>query len=157
MTVPRRLETNLRQVFGRHADRTLTELNELWDRHGLAEAATEAAIGAEPGAARVPEAADVALIAYADSIRGAGGSPLAALRRFVQRYLPTGTINTLHLLPFFPWDTDRGFSVQDYRAVDPRNGTWADIEALAGEFAHLMAGLGDQPRLRSTTRWCRGR
>ena len=110
-------------------------------RHGLAEAATEGGAGAEPGAAHMPEAGDVALIAYADSIRGAGGSPLAALRRFVRRYLPEGSINTLHLLPFFPWDTDRGFSVQDYRAVDPRNGTWADIEALAGEFAHLMADL----------------
>ena len=141
MSASSRLEANLRHVFGPRADRVHAELRELWDRHGLAEAATEGATGAEPGAARVPEAADVALIAYADSIRGAGGSPLAALLRFVRRYLPEGSINTLHLLPFFPWDTDRGFSVQDYRAVDPRNGTWADIEALAGEFAHLMADL----------------
>ena len=89
----------------------------------------------------MPRAGDVALIAYADSIRGAGGSPLAALRRFVRRYLAAGAINTVHLLPFYPWDTDRGFSVQDYRAVDARNGSWADIEALAGEFAHLMADL----------------
>ncbi|MCY4484699.1 MAG: alpha-amylase family glycosyl hydrolase [Spirochaetaceae bacterium] len=143
MTVPRRLEANIRQVYGRRADRTLAELQELWKRHRLAVAAPEAGAGAGtgPGAARVPEAGDVALIAYADSIRGAGGAPLAALRRFVRRYLAGGSINTLHLLPFFPWDTDRGFSVQDYRAVDPRNGTWADIEALAGEFAHLMADL----------------
>ena len=55
--------------------------------------------------------------------------------------MPPGTINTLHLLPFYPWDTDRGFSVQDYRAVDPRNGTWAEIEALAGEVDHLMVDL----------------
>ena len=141
MTVPRRLETNLRQVYGRRADRTLAELQELWKRHGMAVAAPESGAGAGPGAARVPEAGDVALIAYADSVRGGGGSPLAALRRFVRRYLSARSINTLHLLPFFPWDTDRGFSVQDYRAVDPRNGAWADIEALAGEFAHLMADL----------------
>jgi sucrose phosphorylase len=143
MNVPRRLEGNIRQVYGRRGDHMLAELQELWERHGLAETATEAdtGTGTGPGAARVPNAADVALIAYADSIRGAAGSPLAALRRFVQRYLAAGSINTLHLLPFFPWDTDRGFSVHDYRKVDPRNGTWADIEALAGEFAHLMADL----------------
>ena len=89
----------------------------------------------------MPQAGDVALIAYADSIRGAGGPPLAALRRFVQRYLPAGAINTVHLLPFYPWDADRGFSVQDYRAVDRRNGTWEEIEALADEFDHLMVDL----------------
>ena len=141
MTVPRRLEANIRQVYGRRADRALAELQELWKRHGLAEAATETGAGTGPGAARVPEAGDVALVAYADSIRGSGGSPLAALHRFVRRYLAGGSINTLHLLPFFPWDTDRGFSVQDYREVDPRNGTWSDIEALAGLFRHLMADL----------------
>ena len=95
--------------------------------------------------ARIPAAGDVALIAYADSIRSAGGPhaggpPLAALRRFARRYLE-GAINTLHLLPFYPWDTDRGFSVTDYRAVDPRNGTWAEVEALAADFTHLMVDL----------------
>ena len=141
MTIARRLRANLRRLYGVDADRTLAELRALWDRHGLAEPALEAGAGAVPGTARIPEAGDVALIAYADSIRGAGGSPLAALRRFVRRSLPAGSINTLHLLPFFPWDTDRGFSVQDYRAVDPRNGTWSEIEALARDFAHLMVDL----------------
>ena len=153
MNVPRRLEANLRHLYGGLADRTLAELQALWDRHGLsdspagapaeaeaAEAAEAAAAAAAPDAVRMPAAGDMALIAYADSIRGDGGPPLAALRRFVRRYLAE-SINTLHLLPFYPWDTDRGFSVQDYRAVDPRNGTWADIEALAGEFAHLMVDL----------------
>ena len=144
MSVPRRLEANLRHLYGGLADRTLAELQALWDRHGMSDspagAPAEAEAAAALGAARMPAAGDVALIAYADSIRGDGGPPLAALRRFVRRYL-ADTIDTLHLLPFYPWDTDRGFSVQDYRAVDPRNGTWADIEALAGEFAHLMVDL----------------
>ncbi len=135
MNVSPRLQANLRHLYGTHADRALVELQKLWARHGLAERSAPA------GPAQVPAAGDVALIAYADSIRGTDGSPLAALRRFVRRYLSAGAINTLHLLPFYPWDTDRGFSVRDYRAVDPRNGTWADIEALAGEFAHLMVDL----------------
>ena len=141
MKFPPRLEGNLRHLYGPRDAGALAELGELWLRHGLAVGAREDASSAPPGAVRMPDAGDIAMIAYADSIRGADGSPLAALRRFVRRYLSGGSINTLHLLPFFPWDTDRGFSVQDYRAVDPRNGTWEDIEALAGEFAHLMADL----------------
>ena len=141
MIVPRRLEANLRHLYGPRADGVREELEELWQRHGLDASAAEAASAAAPEAVRIPGAGDVALIAYADSIRGAVGPPLAALRRFVRRYLADGAINTLHLLPFYPWDTDRGFSVQDYRAVDRRNGTWEEIVALAGEFDHLMVDL----------------
>ena len=141
MSAPRRLQANLRHLYGPRADGVREELEELWQRHGLDASAAEAASEAAPEAVRMPGAGDVALIAYADSIGGAVGSPLAALRRFVRRYLPAGTINTVHLLPFYPWDTDRGFSVQDYRAVDRRNGTWEEIEALAGEFDHLMVDL----------------
>ena len=142
MSVPPRLLANLRCLYGPGADQALAELQALWARHGLAGPAVAAGTetAAPAGPARIPGAGDVALIAYADSIRGAAGPPLGALRRFVGRYL-AGAVNTLHLLPFFPWDTDRGFLVQDYRAVDPRNGTWAEIEALAGEFTHLMVDL----------------
>ena len=142
MDVPPRLQANLRHLYGAGADAALAELHQLWAWHGLAAAPQAAAteLGAPGAAAALPGAGDVALIAYADSIRGTAGTPLEALRRFVERYLAR-VINTLHLLPFFPWDTDRGFSVQDYRAVDPRNGTWADIEALAAEFTHLMVDL----------------
>ena len=141
MDVPR-LEANLRHLYGADADAALAGMQEVWARHGLAAAprAVGTEMGAPGAAAAMPGAGDVALIAYADSIRGTAGAPLEALRRFVERYLAR-TINTLHLLPFFPWDTDRGFSVQDYRAVDTRNGTWADIEALAREFSHLMVDL----------------
>ena len=142
MNVPPRLEANLRHLYGAGAEAALVELRELWARHGLAAAKRAAGTGAAVpgGSPSMPGAGDVALIAYADSIRGSAGPPLAALRRFVRRYLARA-INTLHLLPFFPWDTDRGFSVRDFRAVDPRNGAWADLEALAREFSHLMVDL----------------
>jgi len=34
----------------------------------------------------------------------------------------------LHILPFHPYSSDDGFSVIDYRQVDPRFGSWEDIE-----------------------------
>lgn len=34
----------------------------------------------------------------------------------------------------FPWTSIDGFSVVDYRQVDPHLGQWSDIAALAGDF-----------------------
>ena len=37
----------------------------------------------------------------------------------------------MHVLPFHPASSDRGFSVVDYDAVEPTFGTWDDVAALA--------------------------
>jgi sucrose phosphorylase len=76
---------------------------------------------------------DVALISYADSLfeRSGAHSPLQVLRQIYQALDLQEIFPVLHLLPFYPWDTDRGFSVKDYRAVAPENGTWEDVAALA--------------------------
>ena len=41
-----------------------------------------------------------------------------------------GLFTYLHILPFFPYSSDDGFSVMDYRAVDPALGDWDDMLAL---------------------------
>ncbi|HHO49061.1 MAG TPA: sugar phosphorylase [Desulfobacteraceae bacterium] len=69
---------------------------------------------------------DMILIAYGDIVKGHGQTPLSTLHDFVNTY-NRGAINTLHLLPFFPYSSDRGFAVVDFRLVDPKLGTWADI------------------------------
>ncbi|MBN2060915.1 MAG: sugar phosphorylase [Deltaproteobacteria bacterium] len=69
---------------------------------------------------------DMILITYGDIIKGDGDTPLAALHNFVNNY-NLGAFNTIHLLPFFPYSSDRGFAVVDFRRVDPKLGTWADI------------------------------
>ncbi len=56
----------------------------------------------------------ILLITYGDMVQGAGPTPLADLRRFVERYAGDA-INTIHLLPFFPYSSDRGFAVIDDR------------------------------------------
>ncbi|MFC2169303.1 sugar phosphorylase, partial [Acidobacteriota bacterium] len=72
---------------------------------------------------------DVILITYGDLLRGKESSPIATLARFCDSYLK-GTINTLHILPFFPSSSDRGFSIVDFETVDPHLGSWHDIEDL---------------------------
>jgi glycosidase len=69
---------------------------------------------------------DMVLITYGDIVRGDGASPLSSLHEFVNTY-NFGAINTIHLLPFFPYSSDRGFAVVDFSRVDPKLGTWQDI------------------------------
>jgi sucrose phosphorylase len=73
---------------------------------------------------------DVVLIAYGDIIQSSSQPPLQCLKKFLDRYLAE-QINTVHILPFFPYSSDDGFSVIDYRKVDPDLGTWEDIHDLA--------------------------
>ncbi len=76
---------------------------------------------------------DVVLITYADIVKGQGHRPLLSLKDFCSRHLKTA-ISTVHILPFTTWSSDDGFSVIDYREVDPRYGKWNDVEALDREF-----------------------
>jgi len=75
---------------------------------------------------------DAWLITYADQFQTDGRSPLASLRDFYNKHLRPW-INGVHLLPFYPWSSDDGYSVINYRQVDNRYGNWQDIEALAAE------------------------
>lgn len=82
---------------------------------------------------------NVVLITYPDMVRDEGAAPLQTLHDFcAQRF--GGSFDTLHVLPFFPASSDGGFSVTDYRQVDPAYGTWDDIRRLAGPW-RLMADL----------------
>ncbi len=73
------------------------------------------------------------LITYGDTLLGPGEPPLAALREFAVRHLKR-RLSGIHLLPFFPYSSDYGFSVKDYLAVRPDLGVWADIEDLNSDF-----------------------
>ena len=83
---------------------------------------------------------DVILITYGDLIRGEEPSPLATLEKFCNTYLE-GTINTIHILPFFPYSSDRGFSIVDFNTVDPRLGTWDDIRELGKNYRLMFDGV----------------
>ncbi|MHB0957801.1 MAG: alpha-amylase family glycosyl hydrolase [Pirellulaceae bacterium] len=77
---------------------------------------------------------DVILITYGDQLSAPGCTPLAVLRRFLLQHRLHELFRTLHILPFFPYTSDDGFSVTDYRAVDPALGSWQDIHALGRSF-----------------------
>lgn len=82
---------------------------------------------------------DVVLICYADHVHAPGKSPLQALDDFLLRYA-RGAVSCVHILPFFPYSSDDGFSVIDYGRVNDRFGDWADVACIADHF-DLMVDL----------------
>lgn len=76
---------------------------------------------------------DSILITYGDQVRETGKPHLRSLAEFCEDHLK-GVIGGIHILPFFPSSSDDGFSVMDYRAVDPALGKWHDIEQMGLSF-----------------------
>ena len=79
---------------------------------------------------------DVVLITYADQFSAQGEKALPVFTRFYNEWL-SRTFSHVHLLPFYPWSSDDGFSVIDYHCVAPETGTWRDVAELK-QSASLM-------------------
>ncbi len=82
---------------------------------------------------------DSVLICYGDSVLESDQKPLSTLKSFLDTY-SKGVIDGVHILPFYPFTSDDGFSVLDYSSVNPSLGEWEDIVAIANDYS-LMADL----------------
>lgn len=82
---------------------------------------------------------DSILICYGDSVLQPDQKPLATLKSFLDSY-SKDMIDGVHILPFYPFTTDDGFSVLDYSTVNPSLGDWDDIELIAKDYS-LMSDL----------------
>ena len=82
---------------------------------------------------------DAMLITYGNSIIDGEHKPLDLLHDFLLNNLK-GTISNVHILPFFPYTSDDGFAVTDFRSVNTQLGSWADINRIAADFT-LMSDL----------------
>ncbi|MBC2603781.1 sugar phosphorylase [Puniceicoccus vermicola] len=75
---------------------------------------------------------DSFLITYADSIVD-DESPIRSLHQFLN-FRVGDVISFVHLLPFYPYTSDDGFSVVDFREIREDLGSWEDVEAMAEDF-----------------------
>jgi len=82
---------------------------------------------------------DSLVIAYGDSVLADNEKPLQTLNRFLDKYMRS-SISGVHILPFYPFTSDDGFSVLDYSSVNESLGDWNDINAIANNYS-LMADL----------------
>jgi glucosylglycerate phosphorylase len=76
---------------------------------------------------------DVMLITYGDSLQQTNKAPLAVLKDFLDSHLDD-VLTAVHLLPMFPFTSDDGFSVTDYRRINPELGDWEDVKALSNRY-----------------------
>jgi sucrose phosphorylase len=76
---------------------------------------------------------DAILITYGDMVQEPDRPPLQTLSAFLRKWL-SGVVNGVHILPFYPYSSDDGFSVTDYKEVRPDLGTWADVVRLGEDF-----------------------
>lgn len=93
---------------------------------------------------------DAILITYGDIIRNGNEPPLKILADFCKTYLKSA-INTIHILPFFPYSSDRGFAVKDFEEVDHNLGTWEDISLLNNDFKLMFDGVFNH--ISSKSKW----
>jgi glycosidase len=80
---------------------------------------------------------DAILITYGDTLLKAGQPPLKTLHRFCSEHLK-GAFSGIHILPFFPYSSDDGFSVTEFQVVRPDLGGWSDIRAIGKEFKLMV-------------------
>lgn len=76
---------------------------------------------------------DAILITYGDMVQAAGERPLGTLTDFLCD-TAGDVISTVHILPFYPYSSDDGFSVIDYKQVNPDLGDWQDVARLGKNF-----------------------
>ncbi len=126
-----RFRPGLTRLYGPRAEACLQRLSLLAGRYGLSPCPNATACGWS--------ARDAVLITYGDMVQAPDTPPLQVLHRFLRQRVGDA-FSTLHILPFFPYSSDDGFSVIHFRQVDPALGTWKEIEAL-GQSYRLMADL----------------
>lgn len=119
------MRTRLARLYGDRAEECLTRIAELAARH--------ASPAASPVDVELWNERDVALITYGDQIQTAGEPPLRTLGRFLGEAGLDSLLRIVHILPFCPYSSDDGFSVIDYRQVDPNLGDWSDVAALGAD------------------------
>jgi sucrose phosphorylase len=71
----------------------------------------------------------IQLITYPDSL----GANLPELHYVLRKYF-LKAVRGVHLLPFYPSSSDRGFAPKTYDEVDPAFGTWEDVEKIGRDF-----------------------
>ncbi|MDX1828126.1 MAG: sugar phosphorylase [Lutibacter sp.] len=114
------IKNSLYNLYGEKSDWIIEKVEELLEKYSSLSSLNETPLSEK----------DVILITYGDNIQKGGKTHLQTLNDFIGEYcLPE--INTTHLLPFFPFTSDDGFSVSDYFKVNPDFGTWNDINKLS--------------------------
>ncbi|MCF7790709.1 MAG: hypothetical protein K9M56_01800 [Victivallales bacterium] len=121
-----KIREKLNSLFGKKGDRIYKRIELLLERHRNTAAAEH-----EPD--KWVDEKDVFLITYGDNIRNDYDNPLKTLHDFLKNNAKD-IIEFVHILPFYPFSSDDGFSVIDYFKVNPELGDWDDLNRMSKDF-----------------------
>ena len=83
---------------------------------------------------------DFFLITYADTIKKKKVKNLISLGNFLNKYCKE--FSFVHVLPFFPYSSDDGFAVKDFKKVNSEHGDWDDFKKISSSFKSYPYLLG---------------
>jgi sucrose phosphorylase len=125
-------ETEIDLSFEEFAHKLLIEMR-------LDKAGNESASQDQAYPSNLWDQSSTVMITYGDSFLAAKEKPLITLKHFLDEHCE-GLINSVHILPFFPFSSDDGFSVMDFSSVNEGLGDWCDIESISQDY-RLMSDL----------------
>ncbi len=79
---------------------------------------------------------DFFLITYADSVKKKKIKNLISLGNFLNKYCKE--FSFVHVLPFFPYSSDDGFAVKDFKKVNSEHGDWDDFKKISSSFKTMI-------------------
>ena len=79
---------------------------------------------------------DFFLITYADTIKKKKVKNLISLGNFLNKYCKE--FSFIHILPFFPYSSDDGFAVKDFKTVNSEHGDWDDFKKISFSFKTMI-------------------
>jgi sucrose phosphorylase len=126
-----RIEAHITNIYGPDAAKSIcTRVFALCEEHAQAP---------DVGPGNKWSENDTILITYGDTIRKEGQKHLDTLQQFLAERL-ADVVSGVHILPFFPYTSDDGFSVVDYLEVDEPLGGWQHVRRIGQDF-DLMVDL----------------
>ena len=81
---------------------------------------------------------DCFLITYPDSVINKKQNNFKILKSFLDKYCKS--FSFIHILPFYPYSSDDGFAVKDYKKIKKEHGNWNDYLKLSSKFK-IMSDL----------------
>ena len=81
---------------------------------------------------------DFFLITYADTIKKKKQKHFVTLGQFLKKF--AADFSFVHILPFFPYSSDDGFAIKDYKEIKNENGCWKDLKKISSSFK-IMSDL----------------
>lgn len=96
---------------------------------------------------------DIVLITYPDQLSDGQHPPLTVLLDFLLTHIKDN-INTVHILPFFPYSSDDGFSIINYLEVDKASGGWEEISTISKRYRLMCDAVLNHISCKS--RWFQG-